>query len=440
MCLLGLNTTKAQTYNFADYLYPYGCRTFSLQNSKGETTGVSQFSFTSQTFDNYLVEEVYIGIGQLSAKNTYRYRVEGNAVISDVQIRQNVLMGSSKYQDKITLFAFPNNDKPYTWSEVDRNDKISGKSEYVYIKFLNRRTKAIKITKTTYTNNHKYEEKSFWVEDYGRIVTFNNIDDGEEKISSKNIDINEIFVWSNFQLNGEENEANYIDLQELKRERELNTQDSLYLNWSTKGVPADITPNVHAIIKCRDTISFAKYYDNHNLTPFLLNVIIDEQGNISSAWLSNQKSSVNNGLTELLAHLQLYAEQPAKYEFYGISKSINMPTTEIVDVKEKMQSCHAYSIWKEFKYNKKKNKCRVLEGGGNLSFKYICEKYGVEKSKALQEIANVLAQTTFKGRVQIAFTFYERILFVNQRNVGVIFECELSPKIIVDSVKESGFW
>lgn len=188
--------TNAQEYNFGDYMYPFGCRTFLSLDSEGKTTAISQFSFTSQYFDNYLVEETYIGIGMLSARNIYQYNIEGNAVISNVQLRQNALIGSTQYQDKITLFAFPAKDKPYVWSETDRGDNISCKSEYVFVMFRNERTKAIKITKTaTYTINkvtHKHKETSYWVEGFGRIVTYDSIDGGKKRISSR-IDSDKLF-------------------------------------------------------------------------------------------------------------------------------------------------------------------------------------------------------------------------------------------------------
>ena len=197
MCVLGLNITKAQTYNFADYIYPFGYRTYISQNSEGRTTSVSQFSFLSESYDNYIGEEVYIAVGTVSAKNVYRYHTEKNTVVSDVQLRKNALTGTTKYQDKLILFAFPDKDKPYTWSEVDRGDKISGKSEYVYITIRNERKKAIKITKTTYTTNHKYEEKSYWVEGYGRIATFESMDGGKESVSSRT-DSDELYYGTNF--------------------------------------------------------------------------------------------------------------------------------------------------------------------------------------------------------------------------------------------------
>ena len=178
--LLLAMSTKAQDYNFEDYFYPFGFRTFLSSDSGGKTTSMSQFSFTSQYFDNYLVEEVYVGMGMMSSKNTYRYRVEGNTVVSDVQLRQNAITGSTKFQDKIVLFAFPTKDKPYTWSETDRGDKYQCTSDYVYINasinhsmlFL----KAIKITRdNSYivrNKKHRIIETSYWVSNYGRIITY----------------------------------------------------------------------------------------------------------------------------------------------------------------------------------------------------------------------------------------------------------------------------
>ncbi|MBQ6962832.1 MAG: hypothetical protein IJP79_03865 [Paludibacteraceae bacterium] len=185
-------SVQAQKFNFEDYVYPFGCRTYASPDSKGNLLSVTQYSFESQVYDNYLVEEVYIGLGIMSAKNTYRYRIEGNTVISDVQLRQNRLTGSTKYQDRLILFAFPEKDKPFKWTETDRGDKYQCKSEYVYINasithnslFL----KAIKITRdNSYivkNEKHRYIETSYWVSNYGRLITF--VDwDGTKKASSK---------------------------------------------------------------------------------------------------------------------------------------------------------------------------------------------------------------------------------------------------------------
>lgn len=187
-------STKAQDFNFEDYFYPFGFRTYLLLDSGGKTTSMSQFRFTSQYYDNYLIEEIYVGMGMMSAKNTYRYRVEGNTVISDVQLRQNAITGSTKYQDKIVLFAFPTKDKPYTWSETDSGNKYQCSSEYVYINASIAHNslfvKAIKITReNSYTfenKRHRIIETSYWVRNYGRIITY--IDwDGTKNTSSMDI-------------------------------------------------------------------------------------------------------------------------------------------------------------------------------------------------------------------------------------------------------------
>lgn len=190
--MLLVMSVQAQKYNFEDYIYPFGCRTYDSPDSKGNLLSVTQYSFKSQAFDNYLVEEVYIGLGIMSAKTTYRYHTEENAVISDVQLRQNRLTGSTKYQDKLILFAFPEKDKPFKWTETDRGDKYQCTSEYVYINasiyhnslFL----KSIKITRdNSYIvgkKMHRIKETSYWVSDYGRIITYLDWD-GTKRVSSK---------------------------------------------------------------------------------------------------------------------------------------------------------------------------------------------------------------------------------------------------------------
>lgn len=183
-----LATCKAEEYNFDDYIYPFGSRTFKTLDANGKAISMSEYSFVSEQYDNYLVEEVYIGMGMQSATNYYRYRVINNTVISDLQIKQNRLTGSTKYQDKRTLFAFPEKDKPYTWSETEQGEKINGKSEYVFVMFMGSKTKAIKITENIsfVVNNvkHKHHRKSYWIEGYGRVVTYYTMDDGKERIQS----------------------------------------------------------------------------------------------------------------------------------------------------------------------------------------------------------------------------------------------------------------
>lgn len=190
--MLLVMSVQAQKYNFEDYIYPFGCRTYDSPDSKGNLLSVTQYSFESQAFDNYLVEEVYIGLGIMSAKTTYRYHTEENAVISDVQLRQNRLTGSTKYQDRLILFAFPEKDKPFKWTETDRGDKYQCTSEYVYINasiyhnslFL----KSIKITRdNSYVvgkKMHRIKETSYWVSGYGRIITYLDWD-GTKRVSSK---------------------------------------------------------------------------------------------------------------------------------------------------------------------------------------------------------------------------------------------------------------
>ena len=185
-------SAQAQKYNFGDYIYPFGFRTYVSPDSKGKLSSVTQYSFESQAFDNYLVEEVYIGYGMMSAKSTYRYHTEENAVISDVQLRQNRLTGSTRYQDRLVLFAFPEKDNSFKWTETNRGDKYQCTSEYVYINasidhnslFL----KAIKITRDNSciveNKKHRYIETSYWVSNYGRLISF--VDwDGTKKVSSQ---------------------------------------------------------------------------------------------------------------------------------------------------------------------------------------------------------------------------------------------------------------
>ena len=185
-------SVQAQKFNFEDYVYPFGCRTYASPDNKGNLLSVTQYSFESQAYDNYLVEEVYIGHGMMSNKTTYRYRIEGNTVISDVQLRQNGLTGTTRYQDRLNLFAFPVNNKPFKWTETDRGDKFQCTSEYVYINAsINHNSLFLKSIKITRNNSyivenekHRYIETSYWVSNYGRLITF--VDwDGTKKASSK---------------------------------------------------------------------------------------------------------------------------------------------------------------------------------------------------------------------------------------------------------------
>ena len=190
--MLLVMSTKAQEYNFEDYVYPFGFRTYVSPDSDGSLLSITQYSFESQAFDNYLVAETYIGLGMMSAKNTYRYHIDGNAIISDVQLRQNRLTGSTKYQDRLILFAFPGKDKPFKWTETDRGDKYQCSSEYVYINAsIDHKSLFLKSVKITRDNSyvagnekHRIIETSYWVSGYGRIITY--VDwDGTKRASSK---------------------------------------------------------------------------------------------------------------------------------------------------------------------------------------------------------------------------------------------------------------
>lgn len=182
-------TCVASEYDFDNYIYPFGFRNFYSYDSSGKATSMSQFSFNSQSYDNFIVEEVYIGMGMKSATNLYRYRIEGNAVVSDLQVRNNALTGATQYQDKITIFAFPSEDKPYTWNETQQGEKVSGKSEYVYVGFRNNRTRAIKITENiSYVSDkvrHQHQRISYWIKNYGRVITYYKMDNGARFVSSK---------------------------------------------------------------------------------------------------------------------------------------------------------------------------------------------------------------------------------------------------------------
>ena len=190
--MLLVMSTQAQNYSFGNYIYPFGFRTYATPDSKGNLSSVTQYSFESHAYDNYLVEEVYIGYGIMSAKSTYRYHIEDNTVISDVQLRQNRLTGSTHYQDRLILFAFPEKDKSFKWTETDRGDKYQCSSEYVYINAsINHNSFFLKSIKITRENSykvgnklHKNIETSYWVNNYGRIITY--VDwDGTKKVSSK---------------------------------------------------------------------------------------------------------------------------------------------------------------------------------------------------------------------------------------------------------------
>lgn len=185
---------KGEDYNFDDYIYPFGFRTYYSIDSMGNPLLKTQFSFESLAFENYLVEEVYLSSGVIAAQHCYRYHILENAVVSDVQLSKIVSCAQHRSQDRITIFVFPINDKPFKWTETKNGDKYQCTSEYVYINASIYHTssfmQAIKISKEySFVDNkgkkHTVIEKSYWVSGYGRLITLGIWDGEHETISSK---------------------------------------------------------------------------------------------------------------------------------------------------------------------------------------------------------------------------------------------------------------
>ena len=188
-------STKAQEYNFRDYFFPFGFRTYVnplAPESEGKIGSMSQYSFQSGWLGDFLIEETYIGVGIMSSKVIYNYKTDGNAVISTVQIRQNSLTGSRSCHDLLAIFAFPVKNVPFEWTETVNGEKFQCKSEYVYINAsIDRNSffkKAVKITRdNSYVykyKKHRIIETSYWVCNYGRVITFTDWD-GTKHTSSK---------------------------------------------------------------------------------------------------------------------------------------------------------------------------------------------------------------------------------------------------------------
>ena len=125
-------------------------------------------------------------------QNFYNYKIDGNVIFSHVQIRQGSLTKSEGCHELLIIFAFPMKNAPFRWTETVNGEKYKCTSEYVYINasidsnsFF---VKAIKITKDNnyvYKNKkHRIIETSYWVCNYGRIITFTDWD-GTKHTSSK---------------------------------------------------------------------------------------------------------------------------------------------------------------------------------------------------------------------------------------------------------------
>lgn len=227
MVLLTSTVVCKADYNFDDYIYPFGSRTYYSKDSSGKTTSMSQFSFESQYYDNFLVEETYIGMGMKSATTLYRYHIKDNAVVSDVQIYQDVLTGSSKYQDNITIFAFPVNGKPYNWTEIKRGEKYQCTSEYTYIMASGKYLKAIKISRDNYytvgKEKHRVLEKTYWVEGYGRIISLVNWD-GSERVTSQ-LSTYGTYLFENVSEISEEKYKAHMEYLKKKEEMEAKKRE-----------------------------------------------------------------------------------------------------------------------------------------------------------------------------------------------------------------------
>lgn len=187
MVLLTSNMVCKADYNFDDYVYPIGSRSYYSKALNGEIISRMQFSIKSQYGGSrYLVEGSTIN--GINSSAFYRYKIKDNAVVSDFQIYQNALIGSAEYRDNITIFAFPIDEKPYNWTEIHKGDKYQCTSEYVHIMASEKYFEAIKITKdNTFTvgkEKHREIEKSYWIKGYGRIITLRDLD-GVEIISSQ---------------------------------------------------------------------------------------------------------------------------------------------------------------------------------------------------------------------------------------------------------------
>ena len=232
-------------------------------------------------------------------------------------------------------------------------------------------------------------------------------------------------------------------LLEEGRKRLIAHEDSLFNAWSKNGVPDNISPTVHATIKCMDTISFVKYIDSLNLDTainYSFYVGIDEHGIIKSAWSYGSNNSNPKYLEEIIYRLQLQAE-PAKYTFNAISRSIDMGTREAIDIYEKREGIaatdfyHSDGIYLWVKYNRKKNRCKIASWSlGVVYLEEICKQEGIDESSVLQEIASCLEQTSYSGKLEINFDIYRRELFVKSRSCDIVARGKLRPKTVLKKV------
>lgn len=242
----------------------------------------------------------------------------------------------------------------------------------------------------------------------------------------------------------EEKEKQEKALREENQRKLIALQDSLFNAWSRYGVPDDISPNVHATIKCLDTVSFVKYIDSLDLDTvikYTFYVEIDEHGVIKSAWSYDS----HDFLEEILKRLPLQAA-PAKYKFNALSKSIDMGSKEELTIYELWEGIatkrdnyrqSSSPITVQVNYNKKKQQCEIVEDIADEELlRSICKREGIEESWIIQELVDYLKQTTYKGKLYITFRLYQRKIKIGQKNCGFIANGLLSPKIDVKNVNE----
>lgn len=234
-------------------------------------------------------------------------------------------------------------------------------------------------------------------------------------------------------------------LEDEEEKKEAIQQDSLFNTWSNNGVPDDVSPTVHATIRCMDTVSVVKFIDSLDLDTainYSFYVEIDEHGMIKSAWSYGSNNSNPKYLEEIIKRLHLQAN-PAKYNFNAISKSINMATQEVVNIREKWENHAKGTII--VKYNRRNNQCKIVEDNytyspGDLNyFKRMCKQANFDEVVVLQDIALQLEQTSVKGEIEIEYEIYMGEILVRQSNVGVISRGNLSPKIIVRKIRKYSF-
>lgn len=245
-------------------------------------------------------------------------------------------------------------------------------------------------------------------------------------------------------LKDEKEKQEKMEREESQR-RLIARQDSLFNTWSNNGVPDDVSPTVHATIRCMDTVSVVKFIDSLGLDTainYSFYVEIDEHGIIKSAWSYGSNNSNPKYLEEIIKRLHLQAN-PAKYNFNAISKSINMATQEVVNIREKWENHAKGTII--VKYNRRNNQCKIVEDNYTYSpgdfnyFKRMCKQANLDEVAVLQDIALQLEQTSVKGEIEIEYEIYMGEILVRQSNVGVISRGILSPKIIVRKIRKFSF-